>query len=301
MKDKVENFLKFLEVEKNYSSQTLRAYKVDLLQFLEFLNQSKQTLQDVSPFILKIYILELKKKGLKASSLTRKISALKSFFKFLSQRGEVNKAFFLKINTGRVRSPLPEVPFEEELNQMLDSLEGEDFVRLRTRAILELLYATGLRVSEASSLRLEDLSLASCLLRAKGKGGKERVLPIGKKALSVLTKYLEKRELLLKKLKKESPYLFINQRGGKLSERWIFELIKKEGMRYGLFKLHPHALRHAFATHLLNAGMDLRSIQELLGHSSLATTQKYTKVQYEYLLQNYLKAHPRANSKKSSP
>lgn len=108
MKDKVEDFLKFLEVEKNYSSQTLRAYKVDLLQFLEFLNQSKQTLQDVSPFNLKIYILELKKKGLKASSLTRKISALKSFFKFLSQRGEVNKAFFLKINTGRVRSPLPE-------------------------------------------------------------------------------------------------------------------------------------------------------------------------------------------------
>ncbi len=301
MRDRVEDFLKFLEIEKNYSPQTLRAYRVDLSQFLEFLKQSGYSQAELSPFHLKGYVLELKKRGLKASSLSRKVSALKSFARYLLQRGEIQGIPLSKMSIGRIRSPLPRVPFEEELNLMLDALEGEDFKSLRTKAIFELLYATGLRVSEAGSLKLEDLSLESGLMRTKGKGGKERVLPVGKRALKVLSQYLEKRKELLGKLKKDSPYLFINQRGEKLSERWIFELIKKEGLRHGLLSLHPHALRHAFATHLLNAGMDLRSIQELLGHSSLATTQKYTKVQYEFLLKNYLKAHPRAGLKNSPP
>jgi integrase/recombinase XerC len=301
MRDKVEDFLKFLEIEKHYSPQTLRAYRVDLSQFLDFLKQSEYSQAELSPIHLKSYVLELKKRGLKASSLSRKISALKSFAKYLFQRGEIQGSSLSKMNIGRIRSPLPRVPFEEELNVMLDCLEGEDFKALRTKAILELIYATGLRVSEASSLKLEDLSLTSGFLRTKGKGGKERVLPVGKRALKVLSRYLEKRKELLRNLKKDSPYLFINLRGERLSERWIFELIKREGRRCGLLGLHPHALRHAFATHLLNAGMDLRSIQELLGHSSLATTQKYTKVQYEFLLKNYLKAHPRAGLKTSPP
>ncbi len=296
----LQNFLTFLEVEKNYSPETLRAYRKDLLQFSEFLQERDLTFKDLKPSYVKVYLLELKKKNLKESTLLRKFSAIQSFLKYLQKRGEIKETFIFRFYQGRRREILPYTPLEEEINQLLDSLKEEDFIGLRKRALLELMYGSGLRIYEVRDLKLENLNLTLGIVRIKGKGNKERLVPIGKKAEKVLILYLEKRKAFLEKLGQESPYLFLNQRGKRLSERFIRKIVKDIGRSFGLFRLHPHSLRHSFATHLLNSGMDLRSIQELLGHSSLATTQRYTKVQYEYLLQSYLKAHPRAILKKNS-
>ena len=195
----------------------------------------------------------------------------------------------------KIEKRLPYVPSEEELNAMIEEVRGEDFLGARDRALLELIYGCGLRVSEASNLTLSQIDLHLRVLRVRGKGGKERLVPFGKKAAEALEEYLQKREEKLRELGKDSPYLFLNARGERLGERGIRYLIKKLGLESGLLSLHPHALRHAFATHLLNAGADLRSIQELLGHANLSTTEIYTKVSYEYLLKVYLSSHPRAS------
>ncbi|MEZ0344193.1 MAG: site-specific tyrosine recombinase/integron integrase [Caldimicrobium sp.] len=296
--DRVFEFLKYLSSEKNYSKETIRAYSSDLKDFEAFLEKVKIKLEDLEEHHLREYFFELKKRGFKALTIMRKISAVKSFLRFLSKRGYVPSKTHIKLNLGRKPQTLPYVPLEEEINRLIDNLSGDNFLELRKKAIFEILYGCGLRISELANLKIGDLSLETGIIRVYGKGSKERLVPINRRALEVLKKYLKERETLLKRLSESTEYLFINQRGKKLSTRWIFEIIKREGERYKLYRLHPHALRHAFATHLLNAGMDLRSIQELLGHSSLATTEKYTKVQYEHLLKVYMHAHPRAKSTK---
>ncbi len=296
--DRISQFLQYLESEKNYSKETIRAYSSDLRDFEAFLQRAEIKLEELKEHHLRDYFLELKKRGLKALTVMRKMSAIKSFLRFLSKRGIIPSKAYIKFNVGRKPQSLPYVPLEEEINTLIDNLPEENFLELRKKAIFEIFYGCGLRISEVANLKISDISLEIGILKVYGKGNKERLVPINKRALRVLRKYLEKREELLKSLSFQTEYLFINQRGKKLSTRWIFEIIKKEGERYKLFRLHPHALRHAFATHLLNAGMDLRSIQELLGHSSLATTEKYTKIQYEHLLKVYMQAHPRAKSSK---
>ena len=202
------------------------------------------------------------------------------------------------LSNPKVPKKIPFVPGEEEINTAIEQEKNEDFLSLRNRAIFEIAYGCGLRVSEIANLNLKNLDLDLRILKIKGKGGKERIVPIGKKGAEVLKKYLIKRNEYLAKLKKTSEYLFLNFRGEKISDRGIGLLVKKWGIKHGIPYLHPHTLRHAFATHLLNAGADLRNIQEMLGHSSLATTEIYTKVNYEYLLKVYLKAHPRAKEEK---
>lgn len=297
MRQEIEAFLRSLKNEKNYSSHTLRSYALDLEQFSKYLEEIQIDLKEVKASHLKAFILKLKEKGLKGASLARKLSSIKSFFKFLHREGKLERLPFTRFAYLRGTQRLPYVPLEEEINRFIDDMEGETFEAKRKKALCELLYGAGLRVSEVAHLRLEDLNWEVNTIRVRGKGNKERLLPIGKMAKEALRLYLEAREALLKELKRESKYLFLNRRGGRLTERWIFEIIKREGKSFGLPRLHPHALRHAFATHLLNAGMDLRSIQELLGHSSIATTQRYTLVNYEYLLKVYHQAHPRARSK----
>ncbi|MFN3920898.1 MAG: site-specific tyrosine recombinase/integron integrase [Caldimicrobium sp.] len=294
--DKIEAFLKYLEIERNFSKNTLRAYAKDLEEFKCFLEKNSILLETLTLPHLREYILSLKIKGSKASTINRKVSALRSFLKFLAKKGYFTNTLASKLTFKESSTKLPYVPSEEEVNQLINQVSLDDFQNLRTRIIFELLYGSGLRISELANLRLNDLDLERKIIRVRGKGQKERLVPISKRAMEVLTLYLFQREALLSSLKKDTDYLFINKLGKRLSERWIFELIKKEGLKRGLYKLHPHALRHAFATHLLNAGMDLRSIQALLGHKSLATTQRYTKVQYEYLLKVYLQAHPRAKA-----
>jgi integrase/recombinase XerC len=298
--NRLKEFLDYLEKEKNYSKETLRAYQGDLEEFMKFLERKELSLEEIETLHLREYFSEFKNRGFKASTLMRKISALKSFLKFLSKRGYLPSKAYIKFNFGRRPRRLPYVPLEEEINNLIDNLSEENFLELRKKAIFEIFYGCGLRVSEVANLKVGDLSLEAGFLKVRGKGNKERLVPMNKKAQRVLEKYLMEREKFLKALSIYTDYLFINQRGKKLSTRWIFEIIRKEGERHKLFRLHPHALRHAFATHLLNAGMDLRSIQELLGHSSLATTEKYTQIQYDYLLKVYMTSHPRAKSEKSS-
>lgn len=298
--DRLAEFLNYLENEKNYSRETLRAYQRDLEDFLNFLESSNLKLEEIEEPHLRQYFYQLKERGLKVLSLMRKMSAIKSFLRFLSKRGYIPSKGYLRLNLGRKKESLPYVPLEEEINALIDNISESDFLSLRKKAIFEIFYGGGLRISEVANLKLSDLSLSAGLIRVCGKGKRERLVPLNRRALTVIKKYLEERKKLLEKLSKDTEYLFINRQGKRLTTRWIFEIIKREGERHKLFRLHPHALRHAFATHLLNAGMDLRSIQELLGHSSLATTERYTKVQYEYLLKVYFKAHPRAKSKKDS-
>lgn len=293
----LKDFLNYLAFEKNYSANTLRSYKKDLEEFLKFLKDQKiNSLEFLEPFHLRVYLFSLKSKKREATTIARKLSSIRSFLKYLLKKKKIKKNLLSYLSSPKVSKKIPLVPTEEELNNFIDNLEEDKnkFLFLRDKALFEIAYGCGLRVSEIANLTLDQVNLGLQILRVMGKGKKERIVPFGKKALKALKGYLEIRSFLLYKLKKESPYVFLNLRGEKLTERGIRYVIKKRGEKRGLPYLHPHVLRHAFATHLLNAGVDLRSIQEMLGHSSLTTTEIYTKVNYEYLLKTYLKAHPRA-------
>jgi len=297
IKNLLEDFLNYLSFEKNYSVNTIRGYRKDLEEFLKFLEAQKiESLESVKPFHLRYYLLFLKREKREPTTIARKLSSIRSFFKYLLKQKKVKKNLVNYLSNPKISKKLPLVPTEEEINNFIDNLEEgrNEFLDLRDRALLEIAYGCGLRVSEIANLTLDQINFGLQIIRIVGKGKKERIVPFGKKAFKALKDYLEIRDFLLSKLNKKTTYVFLNLRGERLTERGIRYVIKERGKKQGLFYLHPHTLRHAFATHLLNAGVDLRSIQEMLGHSSLTTTEVYTKVNYEYLLKTYLKAHPRA-------
>ncbi len=291
MEKLLEKFLNYLATEKNYSKHTLRAYKKDIQNFFDFLKKEDIYLEEVDSKKLSLYTYYLKKNGLNEKSIGRKLSAIKSFFKFLNHKNILKKTLF--ITYPKVKKRLPYVPSEEQINTLIEEIEGEDYFSIRNRMIFELGYGSGLRVSEMSNLKIEDLDANEGFLRVKGKGNKERIVFFSRAFREKLPEYLEKRENFLKGLNKDSKFFFLNNRGERLSDRGIRYILEKVTKEKGVY-LHPHTLRHAFATHLLNAGCDLRSIQKLLGHSSLATTEIYTSLSYEKLLEVYLKSHPLA-------
>ena len=297
IKNLLEDFLNYLSFEKNYSVNTIRGYRKDLEEFLKFLEAQKiESLESLELFHLRYYLLFLKREKREPTTIARKLSSIRSFFKYLLKQKKVKKNLVNYLSNPKISKKLPLVPTEEEINNFIDNLEERrnEFLYLRDRALLEIAYGCGLRVSEIANLTLDQINFGLQIIRIVGKGKKERIVPFGKKAFKALKDYLEIRDFLLSKSNKETNYVFLNLRGERLTERGIRYVIKERGKKQGLFYLHPHTLRHAFATHLLNAGVDLRSIQEMLGHSSLTTTGVYTKVNYEYLLKTYLKAHPRA-------
>ena len=297
IKNLLEDFLNYLSFEKNYSVNTIRGYRKDLEEFLKFLEAQKiESLESLEPFHLRYYLLFLKREKREPTTIARKLSSIRSFLKYLLKQKKIKKNLVNYLSNPKISKKLPLVPTEEEINNFIDNLEEgrNEFLDLRDRALLEIAYGCGLRVSEIANLTLDQINFGLQIIRIVGKGKKERIVPFGKKAFKALKDYLEIRDFLLSKLNKETNYVFLNLRGEGLTERGIRYVIKERGKKQGLFYLHPHTLRHAFATHLLNAGVDLRSIQEMLGHSSLTTTEVYTKVNYEYLLKTYLKAHPRA-------
>ncbi len=300
MADMIASFIRYLEVERQLSPHTVRAYSSDLKQLLIFLEEecALQVPTESDTFWTQVKEEHLQKfmrarmiqDG--AASVGRKIAALKTLFKYLCNRCglSINPAALLR--PPQNRRHLPVYLEEEEADRLLDIDYSDDELKLRDRAVLELMYACGLRVSEVSELDVGNIRFIDEVVRVFGKGRKERLIPLGRVAAEILQKYLELRRPAAAVA---GDALFLNARGGRLSARSLSTLVKKYGLRAGLQKpLTPHAVRHSFATHLLQNGADLRVIQELLGHSSLSTTQRYTHVDVKRLIEVYDKAHPLA-------
>jgi len=282
----IERFIRYLEIEKNYSGHTVLNYRLDLDNFLKFLGQAP--VENVDYLLLRKYLALLKESKLGSRSMARHLSALRSFFKFLTREGFLKTNPILSVASPKLDKHLPQFLTEEEVSRLIESSVTKDDQGLRDRAILETFYSTGIRISELVGLSQDDLDFIGGVIKVKGKGKKERIAPIGDKAISALREYLEKR-------KKQSSAVFLNMRGARITDRGVRNIVSKylrmSGMRPGV---SPHTLRHSFATHLLNHGADLRTVQELLGHANLATTQIYTHLTTEKLKSVYDKAHPRA-------
>ncbi len=290
-------FLNYLATERDYSPHTLRAYRRDLRDFLDFV---QKPLEEVDLLDLRGFLVHLRRKGNSSRTQARKLSAVKSFYRFLLRRGYLRRTRLLALASPKQPRDLPRVLTVDEALAMLRSAEhGRDLWSLRDRVALELLYGSGLRASELCGLRLSQIHLEIRLLRVRGKGRKERLVPLTRKAVEALAAYLPLREAWLLARGQEHDYLLINHRGGPLSPRSLQRLVKAQARRVGLSQVHPHALRHSFATHLLESGADLRSIQELLGHSRLTTTERYTHLDFSRLARVYDQAHPRALAKRA--
>lgn len=296
----LQEFLDWLRNEKTCSENTIIAYRKDLEQFGAFLEQEMLTVDEITYRELRFYMASLQRnQGLKKTTLSRKTAALKSFFKFLNRDGLIEHNPADLLSAPKKEKHLPSVITEIDMIAFLDDhLSGESPDKLRDKAIFELLYSSGLRVSELVDIDVTDIQKQKGMLRIIGKGSKERIVPVGEQAQAALERYLESaRPILLKHAKDEDAQaaLFLNQQGGRLTARGVQyildQYVKKGALKY---KVSPHAFRHTFATHLLDNGADLRVIQELLGHESLSTTQVYTEVSRSHLQQIYLKSHPRA-------
>jgi len=300
MQEKVEGFLDFLRAEKGYSANTIAAYRNDLTQFVEHMvERAGRPLTDweeVDKNAILEYILEMREREYASSTVARKVAAIKSFFHFLTSEELVEDDPTANLDSPKVKKRLPTTLTYEEVDRLLAAPgQGDSSKALRDRALLELLYATGMRVSEIVSLDLEDVSLASATVRVtRGKGGKERIIPIHSRAVEALEAYLGKARLQLLKNPEERA-LFLNHRGERLTRQGLWLIIKYYVQQAGIQgEVTPHTLRHSFATHLLNGKADLRHVQELLGHANISTTQVYTHITSDRLRVAYDEAHPRA-------
>lgn len=299
-------FFRYLRVERWASSHTLRAYQRDLKDLLVFLqdNGIPADVTQIDRQMARSFLAYLREKGLSRNSTLRKLASLRTFFRYLKREGVIINNPFKMISTPKEEKHLPRFLTVDEAFRLMDASRREPRVKLkrrrdtiplqkRNRAVLELLYSSGLRVAELVSLNMEDLDLTAEMLKVTGKGRKQRVLPIGSKAIEALKEYLAFRGQLTDKGYNGS--LFVNYMGKRLTDRSVNKVIKEQAIKAGIsLRISPHTLRHSFATHLLDAGANLRGIQELLGHASISTTQVYTHVTTTKLREVYDKAHPRA-------
>ena len=287
----LNKFIEYLIEIKKYSKNTIKAYRIDIEQFLKYFEENNLEVnrENVRDYISYVFIGTKNK-----ATLSRKISSLKTFYNYLVKFGVVNKNVFDSISSPKLDKKMPEVLTENELNTFLDSLPEEKFIDLRNKAIFEFIYATGMRISEVVNLRIEDINFHDNLVRIMGKGKKERIVPFNDYSKELILRYLERAR---EEFKIDIDFVFLNYRGKKISERSVERILKsvfKDIMKSNK-NIYPHLLRHSFATHLLQRGANLRVIQELLGHSNLATTEKYTNLNYKDLLNIYKKFHPREN------
>jgi integrase/recombinase XerC len=303
MNELIERYIHYLQYERNASPHTVRNYRSDLLQFRDFLAQgqpdAKVSLKSIDALRIRGFLAFLFEQEKKKTSIARKLAAVRAFFKFLSRERVLAENPAATVSTPKVPHTLPRIMTEEEMNDFLDRVgqaaHSGDPALVRDRAILELLYASGLRVSELTGLDLRNVNFGDGIVLVRGKGDKERIVPFGSKARAAITAYLPVREKVLQENKTRETALFLNARGGRLTPRSVDRLLKKHIRQFGPnVKVSPHSLRHAFASHLLAEGADLRAIQEMLGHKSLATTQKYTQVSIKQLMDVYDKTHPKA-------
>ena len=300
MEQYIKEFTDYLVAEKNASPHTLESYLNDISQFEDFLKQSGHAgespkIDSIDRLAIRSYLGFLYDKKFSASTMRRKLSTLSSFFRFLCREGYLQSNVVKSVPAPKMESKLPSFLSVDEMFRLIDLPEGEDFLVVRDRAMLELFYSTGVRISELVSLKTGDIDRTAQMVKVLGKGGKERLLPFGKKCVEALDKYEKSRSDKIISTKVNSEYLFLNHRGKGITTRGVRKIIGKY-VTTGNFpgKVSPHSIRHSFATHLLEGGADLRSIQELLGHASLSTTQKYTHVTIDKLVETYDQAHPRA-------
>ena len=290
-----DEYITYIRLERNYSSYTVSEYTTDIDAFLSFLAVEGITdLDDVTYTEARLYVTTLYDSGLARTSISRKISSVRSFFKFASSRYGITDNAFKSLYHPKKQERLPAFFYEDEMELLFAACEGTDDRSLRDNAILEMLYATGIRVSELTSLRIEDIDNHLGIVLVMGKGKKERYIPFGSFAEEALAAYTEiSRPKLMKK--KEHDKLFVNLRGDPLTDGGVRHILNSTMERASLHsKIYPHMIRHSFATHLLSNGADIRTVQDLLGHSHLSSTQVYTHITKEHLRKTYMNTHPRA-------
>jgi len=294
----LSSFEEFLSSERNYSTHTIKAYLTDLKEFSLVLKDMDLISSDTGDIDFKrldempirAYISKLYNKNKKVS-ISRKIASIRTFFEFLIRRGDLKSNSAKLVPTPKAEKRLPTFLTVDEVIKLVEAPGSDNALESRDRAILELLYSSGLRVSELVGINLNELDFEAMSVKVLGKGSKERIVPLGSKAFSAIENYLKRRL----DLKPKDDYLFVNSRGGRLTTRSVDRIVKKYAVIAGIPKnISPHVLRHTFATHLLGGGADLRAIQEMLGHESLSTTQRYTHTSVEKLMEIYDKTHPRA-------
>ncbi len=302
--ESVARFIAYLTDQRRVSPSTVRAYESDLAQFGKYLASGDRE-EPLAPKAIDVlavrgFVAQLSRAGLHRSTIARKLSVIRSFLRHAVRDGEIETNPASGVATPKVPKGLPRDLTVDEIFNLLDGVAGEEPAAIRDRAILEMLYATGLRVGELVSLDLADLDLSGSMVRVVGKGNKERLVPFGDKAAQAIRRWLESSRALRDR-QGDPEALFLNLRGGRLTDRTVRRILGRRLREASIrARVSPHALRHSFATHLLGAGADLRSIQELLGHASLSTTQRYTHVSTDALMRVYDKAHPRAR-RRSEP
>jgi integrase/recombinase XerC len=285
----IDKFLRYLEIERDASRHTILNYRLDLLRFAGFLKQ--RNIDSVDYLFIRQFLAELRHSNISKATIGRMLSALRSFFKFLVREGLVATNPVSGITAPKRDKKLPQFMQEGEVSKLLEA-PGRDMRGLRDKAILETLYSTGMRVSELVGMDIDKCDLIGGIIRVYGKGKKERIAPIGEKASAAIRDYINISESMRSP---QSRAVFLNQRGGRLTDRSVRRILEHYIKKVSLKDhISPHTLRHSFATHLMNRGADLRSVQELLGHASLSTTQIYTHVSTERMKEAYQKAHPRA-------
>lgn len=305
MNDRIRDFQTYLSTERNVSEHTRIAYIGDVKEFTEFLQKNNfikngDGILNVQTETVRAYLGYLFRQKVKKVTVNRKISSLRSFYKFLIRSGKTKTNPAGMIQSSKTEKYMPNFLSVDEVFELLNAQTDTSIPGLRNRAMLELFYSSGLRLGELAGLNVRDLDFDQALVKVRGKGRKERIVPVGAPARNVLQEYLAKTKEVRKKADADvfnSPF-FLNLRGARITVRSIARIVDEATKKSGIGrKISPHALRHTFATHLLNAGADLRSIQELLGHVSLSTTQKYTAVNINRMMEIYDKAHPRAKNK----
>ena len=292
----VESFLNYLIVECGLSDNTIKGYKGDLRNFSNYLHCAGiNRFQDLRPKMVVGFIESEKQRELSENSISRCLVTVKMLYKYMVMEGKISVNPMSSVNTLKLQKHLPEVLNYNAIEEMLRAPDCNNKLGIRDKAMLELMYATGARVSEVASIKVSWINFDYGFIRCQGKGSKQRIVPMGSEAAKAIKRYLQEVRPLLLKTEDDEPLLFLSRTGKKLRRENIWSLVKKYAMKAGIrSNISPHTLRHSFATHLLEGGADLRSVQEMLGHSNISTTQVYTHVDRKYLKATHQKFHPRA-------